>query len=55
VAEAASLIAAGDDAIAATLLDAITSTAAAAHYPFCTIVPNRGRIGMPDPRLEVGF
>jgi GTP-binding protein YchF len=37
-----------------TLFNAITSTAAAAaaHYPFCTIEPNLGRVPVPDPRLE---
>ncbi|MFM2043870.1 MAG: hypothetical protein RLY86_2446 [Pseudomonadota bacterium] len=37
-----------------TLFNALTSTAAAeaANYPFCTIEPNVGRVGVPDPRLE---
>ncbi len=38
-----------------TLFNALTATAAAqaANYPFCTIEPNIGRVGVPDPRLEV--
>src|SRR3954470_18928055 len=38
-----------------TLFNALTATAAAqaANYPFCTIEPNVGRVGVPDPRLEV--
>jgi GTP-binding protein YchF len=38
-----------------TLFNALTQTAAAeaANYPFCTIEPNVGRVGVPDPRLEV--
>ncbi|ACJ00784.1 redox-regulated ATPase YchF [Rhodospirillum centenum] len=37
-----------------TLFNALTSTAAAeaANYPFCTIEPNVGRVGVPDPRLD---
>ena len=37
-----------------TLFNALTATAAAqaANYPFCTIEPNVGRVGVPDPRLE---
>lgn len=37
-----------------TLFNALTATAAAeaANYPFCTIEPNTGRVGVPDPRLE---
>ena len=36
-----------------TLFNAITGTAAAeaANYPFCTIEPNVGRVGVPDERL----
>ncbi|MDR0968479.1 MAG: redox-regulated ATPase YchF [Holosporaceae bacterium] len=36
-----------------TLFNALTQTAAAeaANYPFCTIEPNVGRVGVPDPRL----
>ena len=36
-----------------TLFNALTSTALAetANYPFCTIEPNSGRVGVPDPRL----
>jgi GTP-binding protein YchF len=38
-----------------TLFNALTATAAAqaANYPFCTIEPNVGRVGVPDPRLDV--
>jgi GTP-binding protein YchF len=38
-----------------TLFNALTQTAAAeaANYPFCTIEPNVGRVGVPDPRLKV--
>src|SRR3546814_14882474 len=38
-----------------TLFNALTSTAAAeaAHYPFCTIEPNVGRVAVPDERLDV--
>jgi ribosome-binding ATPase len=38
-----------------TLFNALTATAAAqaANYPFCTIEPNIGRVGVPDPRLDV--
>jgi GTP-binding protein YchF len=38
-----------------TLFNALTSTQAAeaANYPFCTIEPNTGRVGVPDDRLEV--
>src|SRR6202012_319685 len=37
-----------------TLFNALTATAAAqaANYPFCTIEPNVGRVGVPDDRLE---
>src|SRR5262249_41945088 len=37
-----------------TLFNALTQTAAAeaANYPFCTIEPNIGDVGVPDPRLE---
>src|SRR5499426_2906041 len=37
-----------------TLYNALTQTAAAeaANYPFCTIEPNVGEVGVPDPRLE---
>src|SRR5438105_5565537 len=37
-----------------TLFNALTATAAAeaANYPFCTIEPNVGRVGVPDKRLE---
>ncbi len=37
-----------------TLFNALTATQAAqaANYPFCTIEPNTGRVGVPDPRLE---
>ncbi len=37
-----------------TLFNALTSTQAAeaANYPFCTIQPNTGRVGVPDPRLH---
>lgn len=37
-----------------TLFNALTETAAAqaANYPFCTIEPNVGAVGVPDPRLE---
>jgi GTP-binding protein YchF len=37
-----------------TLFNALTSTQAAeaANYPFCTIEPNVGRVGVPDPRLD---
>src|SRR3954465_15229589 len=36
-----------------TLFNALTQTAAAqaANYPFCTIEPNDGNVGVPDPRL----
>jgi ribosome-binding ATPase len=38
-----------------TLFNALTATAAAqaANYPFCTIEPNVGRVGVPDIRLGV--
>jgi GTP-binding protein YchF len=38
-----------------TLFNALTATAAAeaANYPFCTIEPNVGRVGVPDPRLNI--
>jgi ribosome-binding ATPase len=37
-----------------TLFNALTRTAAAeaANYPFCTIEPNVGEVGVPDDRLE---
>src|SRR5262245_5859817 len=37
-----------------TLFNALTQTAAAqaANYPFCTIEPNVGDVGVPDERLE---
>ena len=37
-----------------TLFNALTKTAAAqaANYPFCTIEPNTGDVGVPDPRLK---
>jgi len=37
-----------------TLFNALTATAAAqaANYPFCTIEPNVGRVGVPDERLQ---
>ena len=37
-----------------TLFNALTETAAAqaANYPFCTIEPNVGNVGVPDARLE---
>ena len=37
-----------------TLFNALTQTAAAeaANFPFCTIEPNTGRVGVPDPRLD---
>ncbi len=37
-----------------TLFNALTRTAAAqaANYPFCTIEPNTGEVGVPDPRLQ---
>ena len=37
-----------------TLFNALTSTQAAeaANYPFCTIEPNAGRVGVPDTRLH---
>ena len=37
-----------------TLFNALTATqsAQAANFPFCTIEPNVGRVGVPDPRLE---
>lgn len=37
-----------------TLFNALTATAAAeaANYPFCTIEPNVGRVGVPDTRLD---
>lgn len=36
-----------------TLFNALTRTAAAqaANYPFCTIEPNTGEVGVPDPRM----
>jgi ribosome-binding ATPase len=37
-----------------TLFNALTETGAAqaANYPFCTIEPNVGEVGVPDPRLD---
>src|SRR5882757_9385944 len=35
-----------------TLFNALTETAAAANYPFCTIEPNVGNVAVPDPRLQ---
>jgi hypothetical protein len=37
-----------------TLFNALTKTAAAqaANFPFCTIEPNVGDVGVPDPRLD---
>src|SRR6266576_1415801 len=37
-----------------TLFNALTETQAAqaANYPFCTIEPNIGQVGVPDPRLS---
>ena len=37
-----------------TLFNALTETAAAqaANYPFCTIEPNVGNVGVPDARLQ---
>lgn len=37
-----------------TLFNALTATQAAqaANFPFCTIEPNVGRVGVPDPRLD---
>lgn len=37
-----------------TLFNALTATQAAeaANYPFCTIEPNTGRVGVPDERLD---
>ena len=37
-----------------TLFNALTKTASAeaANYPFCTIEPNVGEVGVPDPRLS---
>lgn len=37
-----------------TLFNALTQTASAqaANYPFCTIEPNLGQVGVPDPRLS---
>ncbi len=37
-----------------TLFNALTQTslAEAANFPFCTIEPNTGRVGVPDERLE---
>lgn len=37
-----------------TLFNALTRTAAAqaANYPFCTIEPNTGEVGVPDKRLD---
>ena len=38
-----------------TLFNALTQTSAAqaANYPFCTIEPNVGDVGVPDPRLDI--
>ncbi|CRL15516.1 redox-regulated ATPase YchF [Phaeobacter italicus] len=37
-----------------TLFNALTKTASAqaANFPFCTIEPNVGEVGVPDPRLD---
>ena len=36
-----------------TLFNAITNAgAAAANYPFCTIEPNTGVVGVPDKRVD---
>ena len=37
-----------------TLFNALTKTAAAqaANFPFCTIEPNIGEVGVPDRRLD---
>jgi len=37
-----------------TLFNALTKTASAqaANYPFCTIEPNSGEVGVPDPRMK---
>ncbi len=37
-----------------TLFNALTETASAEaeNFPFCTIEPNVGRVGVPDPRLD---
>jgi ribosome-binding ATPase len=37
-----------------TLFNALTETQAvqAANYPFCTIEPNVGNVGVPDARLD---
>jgi len=37
-----------------TLFNALTETQAAqaANYPFCTIEPNVGNVGVPDPRMD---
>lgn len=37
-----------------TLFNALTKTASAqaANFPFCTIEPNIGEVGVPDPRLD---
>jgi len=37
-----------------TLFNALTATASAeaANFPFCTIEPNTGRVGVPDDRLQ---
>ncbi len=38
-----------------TLFNALTATAAAqaANFPFCTIEPNVGKVGVPDARLDI--
>ncbi|MGB7406115.1 MAG: redox-regulated ATPase YchF [Pacificimonas sp.] len=38
-----------------TLFNALTETQAAqaANFPFCTIEPNVGQVGVPDPRLDM--
>jgi len=38
-----------------TLFNALTATAKAeaANFPFCTIEPNTGRVGVPDSRLDI--
>jgi ribosome-binding ATPase len=36
-----------------TLFNCLTKAGvAAANYPFCTIEPNVGIVGVPDPRLD---
>jgi ribosome-binding ATPase len=37
-----------------TIFNALTSAkAASANFPFCTIEPNTGTVGVPDPRLKI--